>query len=159
MPHDQAIKEIVMNHTVAGSTLRILLASTALGLASQALAHECSLSNVAGKYGHTSTGTIVSPAIGPFTAVGHVEFTETGTMSGAQTTSIAGNLVDETFQGTYSVNANCTGTSTVYVYHGATLARVSHINLVWDDHQNEARAIFLNPGTSISIQARRISDD
>jgi hypothetical protein len=63
--------------------------------------------------------------------------------------------VDETVQGTYTINADCTGSATVYVYHGSVLARVSHINLVWDAHQNEARAIFLNPGTNISIEARR----
>jgi hypothetical protein len=67
--------------------------------------------------------------------------------------------VDETVQGTYTINADCTGSATVYVYHGSVLARVSHINLVWDAHQNEARAIFLNPGTNISIEARRMAED
>jgi hypothetical protein len=51
--------------------------------------------------------------VGLFTAVGHVTFTETGTFSGAQTTSIAGNLVEETVQGTYAVNPDCTGSATV----------------------------------------------
>jgi len=32
-------------------------------------------------------------------------------------------------------------------------------HLVWDAHQNEARAIFLNPGTNISIEARRMTED
>jgi hypothetical protein len=122
-------------------------------------AHECTVSDAAGKYGYTSTGTIVNPPVGPFMAVGHVTFTETGTMSGAQTTSIAGNLVEETLQGAYTVNPDCTGSATVHVYHGTTLARTSVINLVWDIHQSEARAIFLTPGTNISILARKMSDD
>jgi hypothetical protein len=129
------------------------------GIAQAVWAHECTLSDAAGKYGYTSSGTIVSPAIGPFTAVGIVTFTESGLLSGAQTTSVAGNLFDETLNGTYIVNPDCTGTATVYVYHGSTLARTSRINLVWDRRQNEARAIFLTPGTNITIQARKVTDD
>ncbi len=139
--------------------LRIVLGSALLGLAQASWSHECTLADAAGSYGYTSSGTIVTPAVGPFTAVGHVTFTESGTFGGAQTTSVAGNLVDETVQGTFTINADCTGAATVYVYHGTTLARVSHINLVWDNHQNEVRAIFLNPGTNISIEARKMSDD
>jgi hypothetical protein len=136
-----------------------LVASTALlGYLQVAHAHECTVSNAAGRYGYTSSGTIVNPAIGPFTAVGHTTLTESGTFSGAQTTSIAGNVVEETIQGTFSVNADCTGSATVNVYHGTTLARTSLINLVWDSHQKEFRAIFLTPGTNISIQGHKMAD-
>src|SRR5215471_15107225 len=121
-----------------------LVASTALlGYLQVAQAHECTLSNAAGRYGYTSSGTIVNPAVGPFTAVGHTTLTESGTLSGAQTTSIAGNLVEETIQGTFAVNPDCTGSATVHVYHGTTLARTSLISLVWDMHQSEFRAIFV----------------
>jgi hypothetical protein len=130
-----------------------------LALAQVPQAHECTPSDTAGRYGYTSTGSIVNPAVGPFTAVGHVTFTEAGTFTGAQTTSIAGNLVDEAIQGTYTVNPDCTGSATVYVYHGSTLARVSRINLVWDLRQSEARAIFLTPGTNISISARKMTGE
>ena len=139
-------------------TLGIIL-SSALCVGQAVSAHECTASDVAGQYGHTSTGSVVNPPVGPFTAVGHVTFTETGTLSGAQTTSIGGVLVQETFRGTFTVNTDCTGSATVYVYHGATLARTSIINLVWDDHEKEARAIFLTAETNISIQARKMTDD
>lgn len=128
-----------------------------LAFAQVAHTHECTLSDTAGRYGYTSTGSIVNPPVGLFTAVGHVTFTETGTFTGAQTTSIAGNLVDEIVQGTYTVNPDCTGSATVYIYHGSTLARISRINLAWDLRQSEARAIFLNPGTNISIAARKMN--
>jgi hypothetical protein len=118
-----------MNATHATTSLAALLSIGLLGIVQSAQAHQCTLADAAGRFGY------------------------------AQTTSIAGNLVDETVQGTYTVNADCTGAATVYVYHGSVLARVSHINLVWDAHQNEARAIFLNPGTNISIEARRITED
>lgn len=141
------------------ATFGLILGSALLGLAQAAWSHECTLSDAAGSYGYTSSGSIVTPPVGPFTAVGHVTLTESGTLTGAQTTSIAGNLIDETVQGTFTVNADCTGAAVVYVYHGSTLARVSHINLVWDHHQSEFRAIFLNPGTNISIDGRKMSDD
>jgi hypothetical protein len=111
---------------------------------------------VAGEYGYTSNGTIVSPPVGPFATIGHVTFTASGTFSGAQTTSIAGNFFDETVSGTYTVNSDCTGTAVVNVYHGATLARTTNLNLVWDDNQKEIRAIFLTAGTAITIEAKRI---
>jgi len=140
-------------------TLGVVLGSAFLGSAQIAQAHQCSVSDAAGTYGHTSTGTIVSPAIGPFTAVGHATFTESGTLTGSQTTSIAGNLVEETFQGNFTVNPDCTGSAIVYVFHGSTLARTSHLSLVWDSHQNELRALFLTPGTGISITARKMNEE
>jgi hypothetical protein len=140
-------------------TLGIILSSALCAVGQAVQAHECTVSDAAGRYGYTSSGTIVNPAVGPFTAVGHTTLTESGTLSGAQTTSIAGNLVEEAVQGTFAVNPDCTGSATVHVYHGATLARTSVINLVWDIHQNEFRAIFLTPGTNISIEGRKMADD
>jgi hypothetical protein len=140
-------------------TLGIILSSALCAVGQPVQAHECTVSDAAGRYGYTSSGTIVNPAVGPFTAVGHTTLTESGTLSGAQTTSIAGNLVEEAVQGTFAVNPDCTGSATVHVYHGATLARTSVINLVWDIHQNEFRAIFLTPGTNISIEGRKMADD
>jgi hypothetical protein len=155
----QTIQETAMKPTSMLITPRALGAAALLVLAPLVQAHECTLADAAGKYGYTSSGTIVTPAVGPFTAVGHTTLTESGTFSGAQTTSIAGNLVEEALQGTYTVNADCTGSSTVYVYHGATLARTSHLYIVWDSHQSEARAIFLTPGTAINILFRKMSDE
>jgi len=117
------------------------------------------VSDAAGKYGYTNSGTIVTPPVGPFTAVGHVTLSESGTFTGAQTTSIAGNHFDEIIQGTFTVNPDCTGSATVYVYHGTTLARTSLINIVWDNHENEFRAILLTPGTNVSLEARKMADD
>ena len=86
-----------MKRHIAHTALGIILCSTLLGIAQTAQANSngnanaCTVSDVAGKYGYTSGGTIVSPPVGPFTAVGRVTLTASGTFSGAQTTSIAGN--------------------------------------------------------------------
>jgi hypothetical protein len=137
----------------------LITLATVIGSTHLAQAHECTVSDAAGRYGYTSTGTIVNPAIGPFTSVGHVALTETGTFTGAQMTSIAGNLVEETVQGTFTVSPDCTGAVTVHVFHGTTLARTSLLHMVWDSHQNEFRAIFLTAGTNISIQGRKMAEE
>ncbi len=148
-----------MKMNVTSIALGITLGSALWGIAPAVQAHQCTVSDVAGTYVYTSTGTIVSPPVGPLTAVGRATWTESGTLSGAQTTSIAGNLVEETFQGTFTVNPDCTGLATVHVYHGTTLARTTQLKLVWDLRHAEGRAIFLSPGTSISIDARKVADD
>jgi hypothetical protein len=136
-----------------------ILSNIFLASALSAQAQACSLAGVAGTYGYTSTGTIVSPPVGPFAAVGRITLSATGTISGAQTTSIAGNFFDETLAGTYTVNADCTGTLTANVYHGTTLARTTTLHLVWDNDQREARAIFLTAGTAITINARKMFNE
>jgi hypothetical protein len=151
-----------MKRHIAHTALGIILCSMLLGAAQTAQAAQaqaCTMSDVAGKYGYTSGGTIVSPPVGPFTAVGHVTLTGSGTFSGAQTTSIAGNFFEETVQGSFTVNSDCTGSATVYVYHGSTLVRTTELHLVWDHDENEMRAIFLAPGTAITLAARKMSYD
>lgn len=136
-----------------------VLCAAFAGLASVAAAHDCSYDGVAGHYGFTSSGSIVSPAIGPFVAVGQVTFTRSGTVSGSQVTSIGGTLFTETIEATYTVNPDCTGAATVSIYHGSTLARTTDLHIVWDQHQTEARGLFLKPGTAISIVARKMFGD
>jgi len=145
-----------MKRNMAPTTFGIILYAMLFALAPAANAHGCSMSDVVGNYGYTSSGTIVTPPVGAFATVGHVTFGATGTLSGAQTTSIAGNFFDETVSGTYSVNSDCTGIATVNIYHGTTLARTTNLNLVWDDNQKEVRAIFLTAGTVITIDAKKI---
>jgi len=147
------MKAFLLSNTLVSIVGAVFLSAT------QVQAHECTVSDAAGRYGYTNSGMIVTPPVGPFTAVGHVTLNETGTFSGAQTTSIAGNLFEETIQGTFTVNPDCTGSATVYVYHGTTLARTSLIKIVWENHQNEFRAILLTAGTNISLEARKMADD
>jgi hypothetical protein len=91
----------------------LIASTTVIGSTHLAQAHDCTLSDAAGRYGYTSNGTIVNPAVGPFTSVGNVTLTETGTFTGSQTTSVAGNLVEETVQGTFTVSPDCAGAATV----------------------------------------------
>jgi hypothetical protein len=148
-----------MNRKSAYFALRALGCMALLGLGAAAQARECTLEGVAGRYGYTSSGTIISPPVGVFLAVGHATFTEGGTFSGTQTTSFGGFIVEETIDATYTVNPDCTGTAVVRIYHGSTLARTTNLNIVWDDHEQEARGFFLTPGTAVSILARKMFGD
>jgi hypothetical protein len=148
-----------MKRKVWSMFLAVLGISTLASLAPVANAHSCSAENVAGTYAYTSSGTIVNPAVGPFAAVGNITFAGSGSLTGAQTTSIAGDFFDETISGSFSVNSDCTATATVNVYHGTTLARATNLNIVFDDNRKSARGIFLTAGTVITVSARRISSD
>ena len=147
-----------MNAQITRPARRVISCSilALAGLAQAAQAGECSLPGVSEKYGYTSAGSIVSPPVGAFAAVGHVTLTRTGTFTGAQTTSVAGNLFDETISGTFEVNRDCTGSATVYVYRGTTLVRTSVIKTVWDDHQRKLRSIFPTAGTAITIVGHKM---
>jgi|SRR5215471_1844582 len=145
-----------MNRTIAQVAVGLAAGTLFAGMVVPAKASQCSPANIAGTYGYTSNGSIVTQPAVPFTAVGTVTFNKAGTISGAQVTSIGGSFFDETIQGPFTVNPDCTGSATVSVYHGTTLARVTTLYIVWDDDQQEARAIFRAPGTAITVVARKM---
>jgi hypothetical protein len=120
-------------------------------------AGSCSLTRVAGRYGYTTSGSI--PSLGPFAAVGAVSLEASGNFSGTQTTSINGAILEETVSGTYTVNADCTGTVLVNVYHNGVLARTTNLSVVFVNNQREFRAIFLTPGTVLTLQGRKTFTD
>jgi hypothetical protein len=130
-----------------------LLAVLAIGVPA-ANARSCSLSGVAGKYGYTSSGSI--PTLGAVAGVGHITLDASGNLSGAQTVSFNGAIVPETLSGTYTVNADCTGTATINVYHGGVLARTTNLSVVFDNDQRELRAIFLTAGTVLTVNGRKL---
>ncbi len=129
---------------------------------SQAASGKCSLSKLAGTYGLTTTGSI--PGIGPVAAVGLITIDALGNISGSQTRSLNGDIADETFTGTATVNSDCTGTDTVSVFESGVLVRTSTLKLVFDDDGRSARAIFtsivLPDGTTLAsiltVDARRV---
>jgi len=67
--------------------------------------------------------------------------------------------VPETLSGTYSVNADCTGTATINVFHAGVLARTTNLAVIFDDSERELRAIFMTPGTVLTVQGKRLFSD
>jgi hypothetical protein len=131
----------------------IFLAALA-GIPPAAQARSCSLQGVSGRYGYTISGTI--PTLGAVAAVGHISLDAEGNVTGAQTTSFNGGIVKETLSGTYTVNADCTGSATINVFHSGVLVRTSIFDVVWDSNQRELRAIFLTAGTVLTVNGRKI---
>ena len=148
-----------MKRKVWITTLVVLSAAFLANAAPPAHAKSCSLAGVAGRYGYTLSGTIVTPPVGPVVGVGHVTLEVSGNLSGAQTASFAGNIFNETLSGTYTVNPDCTGTATINVFRSGVLVRTSVLNLVYDDHQREIRAIFTTAGTAITVNVRKMFRD
>ena len=129
-----------------------LFSATAL----PAHAKDCSLASVAGSYGYTTSGFVATPAgaFVPVAAAGKISFDARGNVNGTQTRVLAGSALDETYSGTFSVNADCTGTFTVLVQPDT---RTSTVNVVWTDNANVVSAVFTNPGFVLTATARRIN--
>jgi hypothetical protein len=138
------------------ATLTAVGIASFIGMALPAHARQCSLANVAGSYGYTANGFIaIAPgSVVPVAAAGMITFDGTGHVTGSQTRVLAGNSLDETYSGTYSVNSNCTGTFAVLVEPDT---RTSTVDLVWTENTNGASAVFTTPGFILTATARRIS--
>ena len=86
-------------------------------------ARRCSTASIVGKFGFTTTGSV--PAIGPVAATGVFTQDRSGNITGTQTRSLNGDIADETFTGTATVNPDCTGTDTIQVFQSGVLVRTT----------------------------------
>lgn len=116
---------------------------------------QCSLRSVAGDWGYTITGTRLP--FGPAASVGTFQLDSNGNVSGTQTLSVNGIIVkDEIFAGTFSVSADCTGSTTIIVSN-TPFPRTAHLDLVWVNSSSELRAIFTDAGLILTMDAKRIN--
>jgi hypothetical protein len=139
-----------MKRTLVPSTLVIVFATApVLGIVSSAQAGEpkgCSDASLRGSFGFTSTGTLLTlppPLAGPFAEIGRQTFDGRGSTDGTATLSANGNIARVTFQGTYAVNPDCTGSMTLYV---SPLGITADLDFVIDDARTELRAIVTAEG-------------
>ena len=104
---------------------------------------KCATGGVAGQWGYTFTGTLLTPAPVPIASVGIATFDALGNFSGTQTSSVGGSVSEDRVTGTVTVNPDCTGTLEVSVFdQSGTLLRTAVWNLVVVDNGSEVRAIF-----------------
>ena len=146
-----------MKRSLTRTLLGLTLLTVLFGFAPEAQARSCKVSGVAGTYGYTTAWTI--PTLGALAAVGLITLDASGNLTGAQTTSFNGAIVQETLSGTYTVNADCTGTATVNVYHSGVLVRTTSIDVVFDNDQRDLRAIFLTSGTVLTVSGKKTFHD
>ena len=143
-------------------TTKLLVSMMALFVIVPGLHAACSKAGVEGKWGFSTNGSI--PAIGPVAATGLFNQDISGNITGSQTRSLNGDIADETFTGTATVNSDCTGSDTIQVFQNGVLVRTTTLNVVYDDNAREARAIFTslvlpdgtNLPTVLTIEARRV---
>ena len=132
----------------------ILCAATAL----PAKATPCNLATVGGSYGYVFTGYLGSLP-GPFIPAGTsgiATFDGHGNVQGgAQVTSLGGNPVHETWSGSYTVNADCTGEVVADVVSPLG-NRTDHVQITWTDDTNNAFFIFNKAGFTVTGTARKI---
>lgn len=108
---------------------------------------ECSNATLRGSFGYTSTGTLLPsfvppPYAGPFAEVGRQTFDGKANTDATGTLSANGNIFSKvTFEGTYAVNPDCTGSMTLSSSLG-----VSQADFVVDGDGTELRLIFTDSG-------------
>jgi hypothetical protein len=136
-------------------------------LATPARAGQCSNAKSAGNYGLTLSGTLIIPGVGPapIAAVVRAKLEADGTVSGTEARNVGGEYADETFTGTFTVNTDCTGTTTLNFFEAGQLVRISVLSFVIDDDSTEIRmvqkSLTLPNGATIPViltaEGRRIS--
>jgi hypothetical protein len=163
-------RRILMKRRIARTGLVIMFAATVVAsVAAPAWAddhHRCSLGSAAGNWAFTDSGAVIG--VGPRTAVGILTFDRAGNvLNGVGTSSLNGNVADETFSGTYTVNPNCTGTISVEIFSSGVEILVVTGNLAFDDNMDQLRGIFTSVteepsgtplSTVIALEGRRQSD-
>jgi hypothetical protein len=117
----------------------------------QSNGRRCRLRNLEGGYGILATGTIVTPppgvTAGPFATAGKMDVEEDGNATVVLTRSFNGTITHETLPGNLTINDDCTGT--------ATFGGVRTFDIVSVDGGNELQFIQTNPGTVVTVIAKR----
>ena len=108
---------------------------------------DCSSESLMGSFGFTSTGFLLAlppPSAGPFGEIGLQTFDGLGNTEGSATLSANGNIRRVTFDGSYVVNPDCTGTMTLFI---APIGATAILDFVIDADGAEIRAIATGTGT------------
>jgi hypothetical protein len=138
----------ILKTSVAAAGMLMMFAGVAFAQEESGKVKECSNATLHGSFGYTSTGTLLDtyvppPLAGPFAEVGRQTFDGKGNTEGTATLSANGNINKVTIEGTYTINADCTGSMTLNV---SPLGATVHADFVIDDDGAELRAIVTDSG-------------
>ena len=139
------------------SMVVIALAVLMASFAPAAYAAKCSTATVAGDWGFTLTGTILTPSGGvPAAAIATSAFDKNGIITNAtEARNVGGGYADETITGYWTVNSDCTGTLYVNAYESGLLVRISVVSMTFDDDSAECRGVqkslTLPDGTNVPV--------
>ena len=131
------------------------VAALALVLAPAAKAERnpCSVATLRGSFARTDTGFLTSPAAiaGPIAGVSLMTFDGNGGFTSTGMGGLNGNVAASTSTGTYTVNADCTGT-----YTGVSSRGTGHAFFVIAAGGDEIHILVTDPGVALTCIARRI---
>jgi hypothetical protein len=138
----------ILKTSLAAAGMLMMFAGLASAQEPSDKVKECSIATLQGSFGYTSTGTLLDsyvppPLAGPFAEVGRQTFDGKGYAKATATLSTNGNIQQVTIQGTYTVNADCTGSMTLYVVQFQSTV---HADFVIDRDGAEIRAIGTDAG-------------
>jgi len=148
---------IDMKRSIAFTSVAVIFATiSVLSVASPAQAEDgqhCSFARAAGTYGVSDSGSVVG--IGARAAVALLTLDAAGNIKGKVTASLNGSVTEGTLSGTYTVNPDCTGTTTFGEFDpSGNLMITATVALVWDANMREFRFLFtstvLPNGTSLA---------
>lgn len=126
-------------------TMALLFCLTALQASAQN-EDSCSKASLNGGYGFLVTGTIIG--LGPLAIVGLAKFDGAGNLTRTETAVINGNVLPpETIVGTYSVNPDCTGSTTDALDH--------HSQFVIVNHRSEILSVGTDTGAVNTISLKK----
>ena len=126
-----------------------LVSLLALGLVSRVQAERCSNASFKGSYG-ASCGGFVGDS--PLAVIGVLTADGKGNISGVETLSVNGVITSGvTLTGTYTVNADCTGSIVTTAPDGA----VTDHDFVLDDNKKEIRIIVTESGAVVVCTGRK----
>jgi hypothetical protein len=146
-----------MKPNTAHATLTIVLCVALLaGLAPTAHGATCSTATVAGNWAGTLSGVLILPSGQvPVAAVIRATANTEGNLTGSEARSLGGGYADETLSGSWTVNADCTGTGTFNFYQAGQLVRISDVTVVFDENSKQLRMIqkslTLPDGTQLAV--------
>jgi hypothetical protein len=111
----------------------------------------CGQQTLNGTFGYHYKGSLArNDALDRLAAVGLVTFSGTGKLTGADTYSLGGKIERRTYQGTYAVNRDCTGSAVFDTRPAAT-----KVDFVVLDDANELQFTLADEGTSTLGIAKR----
>lgn len=133
----------------------------ALGILPKVFAHEgCSLKTLNGSYGFGADG-LVNPTGQPFVStsatipiavISAQAFDGAGNFSSSNTSNVGGFVFTSTGSGTYTVNADCTGSATSNLSNG----EVIHVSFVVIDNGRQILSVSADPGVISFARAIKI---
>jgi len=157
MKNNSFRQNLVQLFTIVTILAAVALTATAqsksAAKAGASLISRCSSRSISGNYGMTVTASnLVAPGVSiPIVAVGLINFSGEGTLTGTATTSFGGGVGTDSVTGEYSVESNCTGSFSVTFSNGFT---INH-NLVLVDEGKEIIFIQTDQNTVTTGRFRR----